>query len=167
MCWYCERHCEPASDVGDRSATLDHFKPRSLFPELVYEWSNWVFSCRRCNRDNKGNKWPNSGYIDPAAADVYERPERYFDYDMMTHELIPKDDLSGDERQRALKTIDDLGLNTRDVLTSRQEWIQRFIEDVSQVPVEERAALAKYLENESPEYLGSMRLVLAQLRDDG
>ena len=45
-CGYCERACDAASD---NSATLDHFRPRHRFPELTYEWTNWVFSCWRCN----------------------------------------------------------------------------------------------------------------------
>ena len=53
MCWYCERRCDSAAEVGDRASTLDHFRPLSRFPYLAYEWSNWVFSCRRCNVDNK------------------------------------------------------------------------------------------------------------------
>ena len=40
-----------------------------------------------------------------------EQPERYFDYDLRTHDVIPRDDLVEDERRRAWDTIDDLGLN--------------------------------------------------------
>ena len=167
MCWYCERRCESASETGGRAATLDHFKPRSLFPELVYDWSNWIFSCLRCNRDNKEDKWPDNGYVDPAAIEAQERPDRYFDYDALTHEIIPKNDLSGDERKRAVDTIGDLGLNKVDVLSSRQDWMQRFIENMRQFPEMERAAFAEYLESEPHEFLGAMQMVLAQLREGG
>ena len=76
-CWYCERQCRAA---GGWAPSIDHFRPRSRFPELTYAWSNWIFSCRRCNVDNKKDKWPDSGYVDPCAANVMERPEQYFDY---------------------------------------------------------------------------------------
>ena len=166
-CWYCERRCNSPMPNRELSATLDHFKPRSRFPDLVYDWSNWIFSCLRCNRDNKADKWRDNGYVDPAAADVRERPERYFDYDMLTHEIIPKNGLSGDERQRALDTIEDLGLNKVDVRESRQDWMQQFIENMRQLPEMERAAFAEYLESEPHEFLGAMRMVLAQLREGG
>ncbi len=167
MCWYCERHCDSAVEVGDRASTLDHFRPLSRFPYLAYEWSNWVFSCRRCNVDNKQNNWPENGYVDPAAGDVLERPERYFDYDMRTHEVVPRNDLTGNERQRALDTIYDLGLNKIDVLFYRQGWTQRLMEDLLEFPIEERRAFAEFVTTQPSEYLGTTEIVLAQLREAG
>ena len=166
MCWYCERRCDPAAEVGGRAPTLDHFRPRSRFPELTYDWSNWVFSCRRCNADNKQGLWPDNGYVDPAA-DVLQRPERYFDYDVRTHEVVPRNDLSGNERQRAWDTIDDLGLNELDVRFYRQGWTQRLMEDLMEFPIEERAVFAEFLASQPSEYLGTTRLVLTQLREAG
>ena len=166
-CWYCERHCAPAAPVGDLAATLDHFRPLSRFPNLAYDWSNWVFSCRRCNEDYKNSNWPENGYVDPAAADERDRPERYFDYDMKTHELIPRNDLTGDERQRAWNTIDDLRLNSLDMRYHRKDWIQQLIEDLRKFPIEERRALAEYLTAQPNEYLGTTQMALAQLRETG
>ena len=167
MCWYCERRCDSAAEVGDRAATLDHFRPRSRFTDLTYDWSNWVFSCRRCNEDYKNSNWPENGYVDPATEDERERPERYFDYDLRTHDLIPRDDLVGDERQRAMDTLDDLGLNSLDVKFYRQGWTLRLMEDLMEFPAVERAAFAEFLERDPSEYLGTTRMVLAQLREAG
>ena len=166
MCWYCERRCDSAAEVGGRAATLDHFRPLSRFPNLAYDWSNWVFSCRRCNVRNKQNRWPGTGYVDPAAGDERERPERYFDYDMKTHEVIPRNGLIGDERRRALDTIDDLGLNKVDVRFYRQRWMRRLIEDLRKLPIEEHPALAEHLAS-YPEFLGTTRMVLAQMAEAG
>ena len=166
MCWYCERLCESAASIGNMSATLDHFKPRSKFPELTYDWNNWVFSCRRCN-DVKGDQWPENGYVDPATTTARERPERYFDYDMRSHTIIPASNLSADERRRALDTIGDLWLNEFDVQFYRHDWIRQVIEDMRELPVEDRAALAALFESESREFKGSTRMALAQMRDAG
>ncbi|MCE2457497.1 MAG: HNH endonuclease [Dehalococcoidia bacterium] len=167
MCWYCERRCDSAAEVGDRAATLDHFRPLSRFPSLAYDWSNWVFSCRRCNVDNKQDLWPDSGYVDPAAADVLQRPEHYFDYDMRTHEVVPRNDLTGNERQRAFDTIHDLGLNKIDVIFYRGRWIRQLAEDLRSLPAEERLALVESLESYPSEFLGTTRMVLAQLHEAG
>ena len=35
LCAYCEQYT---------SGEVDHFRPKSLFPKEVYDWSNWVFS---------------------------------------------------------------------------------------------------------------------------
>ena len=167
MCWYCERRCNSAAEVGDRAATLDHFRPLSRFPNLAYDWSNWVFSCRRCNADNKQGLWPDNGYVDPAATDVLQRPERYFDYDVRTHEVVPWNDLTGNERQRALDTIYDLGLNKIDVLFHRGRWIRQLAEDLRSLPAEERHAFEEFFTTQPSEYLGTARMVLAQLREAG
>ena len=166
-CWYCERRCDPAAQVGGRAATLDHFRPLSRFPNLAYDWSNWVFSCRRCNEDYKNSNWPDNGYVDPAAENERERPERYFDYDLRTHDIVPRDNLIGDERQRAWNTIDDLGLNKLDVKLRRSRSLRRIVEDLRKFPAEDRAALAEYLASQPSEYLGTTRMVLAQLRESG
>ena len=97
-CWYCERRCMRGIEDGGKAPTVDHFRPLNRFPELAYRWSNWVFSCRRCN-DNKGGEWPELGYVDPGAADEKDRPERFLDYDAATGEIIPLAGLPPEARQ--------------------------------------------------------------------
>ncbi len=167
MCWYCERRCEPAAERGFTAATLDHFKPISRFPELAYEWSNWVFSCRECNEDYKGNRWPDNGYVDPAAGNMAERPERYFDYDIETHEIIPKDNLHGERRQRAWETIEDLDLNRLNVILYRRRLVSRIIDGLRRSPAGARDQLAEHFASEPSQFLGSVRMALAQMRDAG
>lgn len=123
-CWYCERQCQA---VGGWAPTVDHFRPRSRCPQLTYDWSNWIFSCRRCNVDYKGNKWPESGYIDPCAVDIAERPERYFDYDTATGRIELKE-----SHQKAENTRTDLGLNKPDILNPRFTSIRQFIEEFTE-----------------------------------
>ena len=160
ICWYCERQCYSNAHTGDRAPTVDHFRPRSKFPALAYVWSNWVFSCRRCNEDNKGNQWPEQGYVDPCADDVGERPERYFDYDAETGEIIPKTGLIGDARRKAWHTIEDLGLNKLDVRYYRFDHTQRFISDLSSLPVEDRQDFIALFTEQPVEYAGVTRMVV-------
>ena len=105
-CGYCERRCDRSEGPsGGRSPTVDHFRPLNDFPELAYEWTNWIFSCRQCNVECKQEKWPSSGYVDPCASEVAERPERYFDYDHDTGEIVPKGNLPqvAQDKARALR----------------------------------------------------------------
>ena len=164
ICWYCERQCEAA---GDLAPTVDHFRPISLFPQLSYAWSNWIFSCRRCNVDNKRNRWPESGYVDPCAYDVAERPERYFDYDAYTGEIIPNGSLSGIALERAFHSIADLGLNKLDVMFYRLQWTRQFATDLLSLPLSERRALAEYITQQPVEYAGVTGMMMERLRLDG
>ena len=142
--------------------------PSAVFHSLAYEWSNWVFSCQRCNVDNKGDKWPGSGYVDPCARSVAERPEQYFDYDVDTGELIPKDRLSTDlSRRRARNTINDLGLNQVDVRFWRIDWTRRFLADLWLLPRMDRRAFTELFTQQPVEYAGVTAMLVEQLRGEG
>lgn len=122
-CWYCERQCQA---TGGWAPTIDHFQPRSLFPELTYKWSNWIFSCRRCNVDNKQDKWPEFGYVDPSATEAGDRPEQYFDYDLDSGRIFAKSGIPIDAQRKAQDTIGDLGLSKLDLVNPRFDSIRRF-----------------------------------------
>lgn len=64
-CPYCE---SPISAV--RSAAVEHFKPKSLFPSLVYDLANYFLGCGGCN-GAKSDKWPAGGgeYVRPDEGD--------------------------------------------------------------------------------------------------
>lgn len=113
LCAYCE---EP--DKGE----VDHFRPSSKFPHLVYEWTNWIFACHNCNQ-NKSNKWPDGGYINPCAEDVSERPERFFDFNVVSGEIIPRADISAEDQRKARQMRDDLDLNATYHLEERKKVI--------------------------------------------
>ena len=71
LCAYCERYC---------TGEVDHFQPKSKFPELVYQWTNWLYVCHECNLA-RGSKWPNEGYVDPCSENLHERPEQCFTFE--------------------------------------------------------------------------------------
>ena len=110
VCWYCERLCLQHAEDRERAPTVDHFRPLSRYPALAYKWCNWTFSCRRCNVENKQNKWPTLGYVDPSAADEQERPGWYFDYDADTGDIVPKPGLPSETHERALRDDRRLGV---------------------------------------------------------
>ena len=167
ICWYCERQCDAEAEVGGLSSTVDHFQPISRFPQLVYEWSNWVFSCRRCNVDNKKDKWPDTGYVDPCAAEAVERPEHFFDYDAATGEIVASGGISEDAKSRAENTIDDLGLNKWDLMWFRQQRILQFVEDLLSRPVSEQQDLIESNTIGPVEFSLATWKVVELLRQDG
>ena len=114
LCAFCEEFCK---------GTVDHFRPKSKFPDLVYVWSNWLFSCNDCNNP-KHDKWPSGGYIDPCTESVSDYPEYYFTFDTRTGEILPMTDLSSLPRQRASDMIRDLRLNGVHHLQKRQKWLR-------------------------------------------
>jgi len=114
LCAYCE--------VTARGE-VDHFRPKSKFPELVYAWSNLVFACHDCNM-LKRNKWPGRGYVDPCAKTQPARPEIFFNFDLLTGEILVKSGLSPIRHSKAADMIKDLRLNEFHHLRTRTTWIR-------------------------------------------
>ena len=135
LCAYCERKLR---------GEVDHFRPKTKFPELVYCWSNWLFACGECN-NAKGDKWPTDGYVDPCAISPLERPEQYFTFETQTGHIIPKRELSPELRRKAQTMIDDLGLNDWQHLEVRVERLELasglLPDDLSNLTYDERADL--------------------------
>lgn len=52
-CAYCQGSLTP-SDRGD----VEHFRPKSIYWWLAYDFTNYFLSCSRCNRVRKGDRFP-------------------------------------------------------------------------------------------------------------
>ena len=130
-CVYCE------DSVGDE---VEHIQPKDLYPCLVFIWANYVYACGRCN-GRKNNKFavvaenrlvdvtrkrgapiiaPVSGapaFLNPRIDD----PLAFLELDLDgTFAVLPRDELSEIDRERAEFTIETLGLN-RDVLRQARD----------------------------------------------
>jgi uncharacterized protein (TIGR02646 family) len=114
LCGYCEETCK---------GEVDHFKPKSRYPHLVYQWNNWIFACHDCNQ-MKGEKFPRSGYVNPCAPGASNSPESFFDFDTRTGEILPRTGLGRSAAQRARATINDLDLNAFHHLKKRLWWLR-------------------------------------------
>ncbi len=114
LCGYCE---------ADGSAEVDHFRPKSTFPERVYVWGNWVLACHDCN-NKKGGDWPPGGYVDPCAKSRSAQPESYFDFDTETAEIVARPGLTPARRRRASSMIKDLDLNAFERLRTRKKHLE-------------------------------------------
>ena len=72
-CVYCEG---PINSL--RASHVEHFKPKSIFPLLAYQWTNYFLGCPGCN-GAKGDKWPKrGGYLRPDRGD----PRGHFVFEM-------------------------------------------------------------------------------------
>ena len=156
ICGYCEE-----IERGE----VDHFRPKSKFPELVYEWSNWVFACNACNSIFKKDKWPKDGYVDPCATSIQERPENYFQFDLHTGELIPRSGLRGKRLKMARQTIGDINLNEQFHLKkriARIELIKILLSCLVENQQPEIECYIKQLTNRSNELSSVAREVLTE-----
>lgn len=133
-CMYCE---------DSIACEVEHLYPKTFYPELVFAWLNYLYSCSLCNRI-KGSQfrlfYDPSGYVDLARRRTdpiveprtgtrvlidprREDPLGYFSLDLKgTFCFLPRHRVGSPEYARASYTIDCLKLNDRDyLLKARQE----------------------------------------------
>lgn len=100
-CCYCEKRIGP----GEPDMHVDHFKPKSLYPEEVVEWTNLFPSCPDCNRSKSEHDTIREPIVNPCTED----PHQYFYLKGYRYKPIDTDPNS-----KARITIDILGLNETD-----------------------------------------------------
>lgn len=90
------------TDVGGSS--VDHFLPKSLYPDLIFEWSNYRLSSCIINRTKKDK----IGILDPFCI-----KGNWFFVDIITGELFSNPGISSDLQKKVNHTIHELGLNKK------------------------------------------------------
>lgn len=125
-CAYCETPIN-----AERSGQVEHFKPKSIFPLLAYEWNNYFLGCGGCN-GAKSDKWPAGGvgYVRPDEGDPFSL---FLFLEDGTMEAV-------DPVGPAKHTVEDMDLN--------REWLSRLR---ARVIAEELADLKDLAEAGIPE----------------
>ena len=71
-CAFCE--CKPAEGGN---IEVEHFRPKSIYPHLTFEWTNFLPSCRKCNLSKLNHDTGVSPIVNPYDMD----PEHFFYYE--------------------------------------------------------------------------------------
>ena len=118
-CGYCEKkYARPILDI-------EHYRPKSVYPELAIDWNNFLLACRMCNMSKLDEFDENYPPINPCDDD----PKNFFKYVKKEKGgrvwilITPKPGLSKDHEQRSLKTIELCELNNVDLLEFRAEAV--------------------------------------------
>lgn len=133
VCAYCAQWIPTLTGTP----TVDHYVPKSVEPDLAYEWSNFRLSCLQMNT-NKGNF---RDVLDP-----FLLLDNWFQLDFGTYLIKPNPDLGLPEQQKIRDTIIRLKLNSDEsCVTSRREWIDGFLTQGLPFPhIQERAPFIAY-----------------------
>jgi len=119
-CAYCESHISHI-DYGE----IEHFKPKSKFPNSCFDWDNLLLGCSICNgKLFKGNKFPEVEEGGPFVNPVVENPNDFFEFDFDpntgTANVIPKN-------TRGVTTEKELGLNRDDLVRHRSSMVRKMV----------------------------------------
>lgn len=104
-CMYC----------SDSAGTdIEHYWPKSVYPERMFQWVNMLLCCTGCGRDCKGIKFPlddgSPALLDPTVDD----PWLFLDFSTSTGILFPLVDAEGKTTTKGEETVKLLKLDRRD-----------------------------------------------------
>ena len=119
-CSFCDGF--PVEPVSANS--IEHFRPKTLFPLLSFTWENLFYCCSKCQE----SKLEIFDEILLKPDDSNYTFEYYFQYDTKTGEVIPNPDRLEIEIQRAEKTIELYGLNEYSRPNARKRTIRQFVD---------------------------------------
>jgi uncharacterized protein (TIGR02646 family) len=117
-CAYCESKIRHV-DYGH----IEHYHPKSKFPELTFEWSNLLLACGICNgKAYKGDKFPERSEGGPLINPCEDDPDAHFNfyYDLKTHIAS----VFG-TTQRGLISEKLLGLNRHNLRQYRSNYVRK------------------------------------------
>jgi uncharacterized protein (TIGR02646 family) len=120
-CVFCE--CIPdVSNYGE----IEHFYPKSLYPEKTFEWDNLFWSCKRCNNPKLNYDTFNLPFLHPAN----DNAEDYFYYrDLLIEPIVGATKFAAAE---ATKNI--CRLNARsEVIAERSKILRQFYENSTNI----------------------------------
>jgi uncharacterized protein (TIGR02646 family) len=141
-CGYCE---------DARGDDIEHFFPKSLYPELTFAWCNYLLACSACNSVAKRNQFAvfdtdenehdvtlknGDEIMRPIAGNPllinprYEDPLALLEVELLhTFHFVPRTGISDKDKRRAEYTIEILQLNVRDELVAwRKKAFQAFVD---------------------------------------
>jgi uncharacterized protein (TIGR02646 family) len=109
---------------SNESSQVEHYRPKSQYPELAFHWENYLWACGVCNSIHKRDQFPENPHqiIDP----VTEDPWQHFFIDEFGM-LSPRyDPVAESLDTRAVSTISVLGL-VRDDLQARRRRAMKIL----------------------------------------
>lgn len=116
-CAYCESHVHHVAPMH-----IEHFRPKSRFLSLTFNWHNLLLSCPACNSPSyKGAHFPNQLQGGPILDPCIDDPNEHFQFlwDHQTSLAVVKSKTS-----RGATTERILGLNRIALLKARSNYIK-------------------------------------------
>lgn len=108
-CAFCE-----AKPAESGNIEVEHFKPKSLYPELAFEWDNFLPVCRKCNVSKSNHDTGKEPIVNPCSDD----PETIFTYNFIN--IIPTDK----RNEIADRTIEICDLNSERLYDVRSKLLK-------------------------------------------
>jgi len=121
ICSYCASWIPRATHLAsDHHSSVDHFLPKSHYPELAYQWTNFRISRKDIN-ENKGD--------DCEIVDQFYIENGWFELDFLSCRIKASPQAHPILRQRIQHTIQILQLNEVPLIDERTQVIGNYAHD--------------------------------------
>jgi|SRR5579885_493878 hypothetical protein len=104
------------NDTG--SVTVEHFKPKEVYPQYAYCWDNYRLVCGTLN----GRKGTFEDVLDP-----FTLQDGWFILHFPSLQLCPGEHLTSAETEQVKQTIKRLKLNDWTCIRGRQSWLTPYL----------------------------------------
>ena len=115
-------------------ATVDHYLPKSIYPQRAYDWENYRLSCEKAN-NNKS---------DLDILDPFYIQSDWFILDFPSLQVKPNQNISLIDFNLIKCTIDILRLNGEDFIQERLGWVMEYIRGLDFTYLERFAPFIAY-----------------------
>ncbi|MEG1465805.1 MAG: hypothetical protein RSA68_06970 [Hafnia sp.] len=117
-CAFCD-----GGGIGEQSRkTIEHFKPKSLYPDLAYKWENLYPCCDQCQSQKRERFDPDLLIAD----DMAYQFDGYFMLNYSTGAIEPSAAVDSNHQRRAQVTIEHYGLNLPERKKGRLRELQHY-----------------------------------------
>ena len=135
-CMYC----------SDSAGTdIEHFWPKSRYPDRMFSWLNMLLCCTGCGRDCKGSQFPLVNGLPVLLDPTVDDPWEFLDFSPATGILFPLMDRNGRTTVKGTETARIFQFAKRDAVTLGYQRSYRRIRKVIQNSLAEAAADADAL----------------------
>lgn len=119
-CAYCESRIDHVA-----YSHIEHFRPKSIFPERCFSWDNLILACPRCNRE-KSDRFPTEEQNGPLVNPTQEEPDAFFlfEYDDQTGTANV---VANENYARASVTVETIGLNRPELVKRRSLFVRNLV----------------------------------------
>ncbi len=159
-CAFCESNITQVY-AGD----IEHFRPKSKFPDLCFEWENLLLACSICNgKSNKGDKFPSENEGGLLINPLEENPADFFkfEFDSVTglFLLIPLNIRA----ETMLKTIK---LNRDDLAEFRTKQLMDIVKLLSKIEITNKnISELVAIFSEKNQYYAFIRTIIQKLKSN-
>lgn len=135
-CMYC----------SDSAGTdIEHFWPKSAYPERMFLWLNMLLCCTGCGRDCKGTQFPLVNDLPALLDPTVDDPWEFLDFSPATGILIARMDPNGRTTVKGTETVRVFKFAERDAVTIGYQRSYRRIRRAIQNSLDDAAANADAL----------------------